>query len=450
MPWATSRDEALERSKLLATVAKRLIAAKVDDSEAEWMLEQIAARPPKSLRAALQLAEEVIGGQLPEGGEAVPTFRQVGEMWTSGELHKRYPDQVKAKDSTDDAARLGYLYELDIGGRKLGDVPIDRFTLDHAEAVMRQLPKTARRPGTRRAYAQIINRIAGLAVYPLRLIAASPLPRGFVPKAGRSPAFPYLYPSEDLALMACSEVPLWRRLLWGILDREGPRSGEAKSWRLDVEADTERGVATLDKNKTDDPRAWVMDPGVVRALRAYAGVRGLKVGDTLFADESDAQPDDTALAKLLRADLRAAGVDRAELFLKGENRRPIRAHDLRGTFVTLSLANGKTETWVADRTGHRSSQMINRYRRAARSAAELGLGALVSLDFAIPELSPIPRIVEGLHALCWVASLVDCPGIAHNARSLGTDTRRNPPKSLVGHEGLEPSANGLRVRCSTN
>jgi integrase len=61
----------------------------------------------------------------------------------------------------------------------------------------------------------------------------------------------------------------------------------------------------------------------------------------------------------------------------------LRAHDLRASFVTIALANGKTETWVADRTGHRSSQMIARYRRQARTAAELGLGAWTPLDAAI-------------------------------------------------------------------
>jgi hypothetical protein len=48
----------------------------------------------------------------------------------------------------------------------------------------------------------------------------------------------------------------------------------------------------------------------------------------------------------------------------------------RATFVTLSLANGKSEAWVSARTGHRSSQMINRYRRVSQSVAELNLGAL--------------------------------------------------------------------------
>jgi hypothetical protein len=91
-------------------------------------------------------------------------------------------------------------------------------------------------------------------------------------------------------------------------------------------------------------------------------------------------------------------------------------HDLRGTLVTLSLANGKSETWVADRTGHTSSQMINRYRRAARSAQELELGELHPLDVAIE----------------W-------DGLCH---SIATQ--------IVGQDRLELSANGLRVRCSTN
>lgn len=38
-----------------------------------------------------------------------------------------------------------------------------------------------------------------------------------------------------------------------------------------------------------------------------------------------------------------------------------------------------------DRTGHRSSQMINEYRRAVRAADELGPGPLLPLDEAIPE-----------------------------------------------------------------
>ena len=45
----------------------------------------------------------------------------------------------------------------------------------------------------------------------------------------------------------------------------------------------------------------------------------------------------------------------------------------------LALAIGRSEAWVADRTGHKSSVKINRYRRAARTAAELGLGDMLPL-----------------------------------------------------------------------
>ncbi len=38
-----------------------------------------------------------------------------------------------------------------------------------------------------------------------------------------------------------------------------------------------------------------------------------------------------------------SGVDRPKLYQNGNNRLRIRAHDQRATFVTLSLANGKSE-----------------------------------------------------------------------------------------------------------
>jgi integrase len=50
-----------------------------------------------------------------------------------------------------------------------------------------------------------------------------------------------------------------------------------------------------------------------------------------------------------------------------KGRQRIRAHDLRATFVTISLPTGKTETWISDRTGHRSHEMIETYRRRSRT-----------------------------------------------------------------------------------
>ena len=77
------------------------------------------------------------------------------------------------------------------------------------------------------------------------------------------------------------------------------------------------------------------------------------------------------LAMLLRSHLQAIGLkeERPELFQSTAERRQIRVHDLRGTFVTIALANGKSEAWVLGPDGaplDRSSQMIDNYKRSAR------------------------------------------------------------------------------------
>lgn len=134
---------------------------------------------------------------------------------------------------------------------------------------------------------------------------------------------------------------------------------------------------------------------MARALRAIYDRCVPADGALVFPSSDGAAFEATRLSTLLRARLWEAQVRRPELHNKGENRGRFRVHDLRGTFVTLSLANGKSETRVADRTGHTSSIMINRYRRAARTAFDLNLGNLVPLDEALPDLADYPRIAHG-------------------------------------------------------
>jgi len=78
---------------------------------------------------------------------------------------------------------------------------------------------------------------------------------------------------------------------------------------------------------------------------------------------------------------------RPELYERSMARIRVRTNDLRAAFITYALANGRTETWVMDRTGHKTSQMVNRYRRVARTVVEAGLGDLTPLDEAIPEIA---------------------------------------------------------------
>jgi len=365
------------RAEAIKAMARSLTDAGCDADRAERMLTDAASAEPAELRAIERLVAELSGGEsvavTPAPAErSGPTFKTLAAQWTEGGLHKRYPDHVPQKVTADlDAQRFAKLCTA------IGSVPIAAFTLADAERAMAALP-VGLSPTTRRHYAGLSQRLLRLAVYPCRLINASPLPTGWLPKLRSIKAKAWLYPAEDAQLMACTAVPLARRVLWGVLAREGMRLGEAMALRWG-DVDLERGAVRLDQNKTDDPRAWVLDPGVAAVLR-WTKPAGVVPEARVF------EPFDSTVApRDFRAHLERAGVTRAELFEQSAQRMQIRVHDLRGTFVTINLANGRTETWIADRTGHRSSMMINRYRRAARQASELELGNLAPLNVAIPE-----------------------------------------------------------------
>jgi integrase len=374
----TDEEAAKRRQKRLRELAEMLADAG-HSAEAYIILKKAAAvSNDRDFADAVKFAEALCAEtDTNRKRKKTTTFKDLGEQWTKGELHDKWPDHVKLKRSADhDKGRLEWLYE------RIGTIPLAAFTLEDAERAMADLDSELS-SATRRQYAQLISKVLKLAVYPCKVIDRSPLPVGFLPKVKSRKATAWLYPSEDAALMSCVPtaekpgVPLARRVLYGFLAREGLRIGEATSlqWR---DFDLVRGVVTLDKNKTDDPRAWVLSPGVKEALDAFRL-------DDASADALVFPPEDRA-AETFREDLQAAEVARPELFEDNDTRKQIRAHDLRSTFVTLSLACEKSESWVADRTGHKSSIMINRYRRAARTAAELALGPLASMVDAIPEI----------------------------------------------------------------
>ncbi len=89
----------------------------------------------------------------------------------------------------------------------------------------------------------------------------------------------------------------------------------------------------------------------------------------------------------LRADLKAAGVDRPMLFSKAANVERLRFHDLRATFVTWARRAGRGRGWISDRTGHLSDQMMRRYDRGARMLTDLQYEPFPCLNKAIPELA---------------------------------------------------------------
>lgn len=224
-----------------------------------------------------------------------------------------------------------------------------------------------------------------MAVFPCRLIAVSPLPKGFLPKLRRSKAKSALWPDEEAKLLGCEDVPLPSRVLYGFLVREGMRSSEAlrMTWS---DLDLRRGAVRLDRNKTDDPRAWALDPGTAEALRRWKALKPGRGDDALvFADVLDRGH----LADAVRGHLQLAGVTRAELFENSDARRQLRLHDLRASFCTVALGAGRTEAWVTARTGHRSSGQVATYRRLAQTFSEVGAGWFANMALTIPELAAV-------------------------------------------------------------
>lgn len=127
--------------------------------------------------------------------------------------------------------------------------------------------------------------------------------------------------------------------------------------------------------------------GLVSVLQAWRARCGEPEMDSPVVRHLKIERGKGGEAEALRADLRLAGVTRASLFQVEENVEPLRFHDLRATFVTWAKRAGKGDGWIADRTGHLTSEMVDRYTRAARTLADLRLEPFPELEGAIPELA---------------------------------------------------------------
>lgn len=223
------------------------------------------------------------------------TVQDLGEAWTKGDLAKEFPDQIhRRRSERDDEIRLKrHVYPV------VGAVRVRDLTVEECEQVMRSLAPTLA-VNTRRNVGLTLGRILTLAVYPLKIISASPFPKGLLPSAGKGKgkALADYRPADDARLMACASVPLHYRLLWGFLAREGMRSSEAIQLRWG-DVDLKGGSVVLDENKSDDPRSWPLDPGVVRALRAFKP-KGAEPKDLVFVEENGGEHNRHALAKTPR------------------------------------------------------------------------------------------------------------------------------------------------------
>jgi hypothetical protein len=73
----------------------------------------------------------------------------------------------------------------------------------------------------------------------------------------------------------------------------------------------------------------------------------------------------------------------------------MRAHDLRATFITVSLASGPWE-WCQQRTSH-GDAMKQKYRRNSATWTAQRQGDLAPLHVAIPELAAHGTAIAARH-----------------------------------------------------
>ncbi len=374
---------------------------RIPAEHARALADQDAAEAYAARWACLQVAvgtdEPTRASGSPTGPSLQPsrgatTISDVGDKWFKGELTAKYGRHYvrDKKTSRDDECRFDKYIRPVIGAVPIASLRGERVA-EAADLILQRMQDVS--PGlsaaTQRHVLQVFNRILTLAVFPLRLIPTNDLPPGYLPKARSQKTFSYVYPDEEAAVLKCTTVPLHYRLYFGILAREGMRASELRNLEW-TNLDLERGVLRLDANKTGIPRAWRLDPGVLEALvrwKRSLSEKALERGYVIVNPKSGARFPLGKTAERYREALVAAGVSRPELFESSDSRMAIRGHDLRSTFVTISLAQGKTEAWVTDRTGHTSSTMLYRYKRAARTHVETELGALSLLSAAIPELT---------------------------------------------------------------
>lgn len=451
MPSARDLAHAKHRAGQAAELVAMLLAAGHPE-HVERAVEQMAKAPDAAqVDRVSKFVRAVAAGEWSNKPQPIlpgTTYREVREMLTEGKLHERYPDvvdpisDVHAKDIERKAQR--YIE------KQIGDFPVSTITLDHALEVMRRLPSTLSQ-SSRRHVAWNMRRVLELSVFPLRLIATNPIPSTFMPRPGKPKARGFIFPDEDAANIAHQATPLWRRVLWAFLTREGMRKDEAAllQWsdRRTRDAggwvDAERGWVYLDEHKTEEhsgAREWPLAPDVAEALRRWKKQQPKAARYVFGPGDWSEQMNSEHLADVLRADLHAAGVRRPELFETTDRRRQMNVHDLRGTFVTLALAQGRSEDWIQRRTGHTTSAMLRRYRRNAANLAEGQGAALVSM-LTIPELESSAPIVSNGGAASGKAAITSAQ--SSNADP-GNSSVGVPAFLSVEDMGIEPTASRVR------
>jgi integrase len=322
------------------------------------------------------------------------TVQKFGEQWTTGKLYETHGDvnalRVKKSAKSDGYRLAAYVYP------EIGSKPVAGVTEQDIEQVMAAAERKARarmerawRKSSRGQLYQVLRRLFDLAIRPGRLRADSPVSEYLRPGRDTQKLFGYLFPSELLAVLKCDKVPIGRRVLYALAVYTGLRKGSlyALTWQG---VDFQHRTITSLQSKTGLPQMFEAPESLMALLALWHTHQGAPKAGAVVSRVPTRERE----ARVLRDDLQAAKIDRPTLLGKGgDNVQALRFHDLRATFVTWAMRDGKGDGWISDRTGHLTPEMRARYARAARTLSDLDYKPFPDIAKAIPELMETPENV---------------------------------------------------------
>ena len=156
-----------------------------------------------------------------------------------------------------------------------------------------------------------------------------------------------LTPEErDTFLAAAAEEGLTYRTLFSYMSDSGPRPGEALALRWE-HINWKHATAWVWATKTSTERTVDLSEQtltLLRKLRAEQQTKALKIGasvpDSCFVNRRGQAIDQSRLTKHLKRALKRAGISTAHGL-----------YDLRHTYATIALSEGKPPTYVAEQIG---------------------------------------------------------------------------------------------------
>lgn len=335
------------------------------------------------------------------------TVEDFGKLWTDRKLFEQYGEvyglKVKAS-ARDDHNRLEKNLYPYIGKMAVADVQeadiISAFARANAEAVIRNGKPFEQ--STKIHLYQVTKRLFDLTVKPCRLRPDNPVSDDLRPAKGKPKLYGFLYPDELVALLGCETVPIGRRVYYALGCYTGLRKASLAAF-VWSSIDFKHKTITSLVSKTDLPQIFAQaDPelpgleSLIALLGHYHQLQGFPAGDAPVVARKDLRCKRNGEAAALRADLRAAGIDREILFTKNAKVVPLRFHDLRATFVTWARRAGKGYGWISDRTGQLTVEIQERYNRGARMLRDLQYKPFPDIAKAIPELNKLAKNVRRL------------------------------------------------------